>query len=350
MALTERDILSLKLRAELEPGNVPLLLELGEAYERAGLAEAASHSYQRVLALDPENPLARRGRLRHFCRAYVEAAARGDGYERAAIVHQVGELGDHTATTWLVGLLDDGEPVVCQKAAEALGKIGHRAAVPALIRLLRSDEACAWWQAAEAVAAIGDRAAVAPLLNVLSRGSPNARAAAAHALGLLGDPAALAPLADVLAQADAPLRRAAATALGQLRDTSCVPFLAAALDDPDPETRAATVASLEALVGHRFRGSILSTADRAARRWWDKNGRFRHWGRRAPPQAALAARRRRQDRDDRRALVVGAAAALFAILGLVGIAAFLSIVLGIAPGSRSGHDAPPRRPGTASSR
>ena len=142
MGLTERELLDLKLRAELGPDNPALQLELAEAYERAGLNEAANHAFQRVLALDPRSAPARRGRLRYFRRRYADAAARADGYERATIVHQVGELGDRTATLWLLGLLGDDEPVVCQKAAEALGKTGDRAAVPALIRLLRSDAAC----------------------------------------------------------------------------------------------------------------------------------------------------------------------------------------------------------------
>ena len=348
MVLSEADILELKLRAEREPGNLPLVLDLGEVYERAGLNEAANRAFGQALALDPDNPVARRGRLRYFCRCYAEAGARGDGFERSAIVHQVGELGDHTATTWLVGLLDDAQPIVCQKAAEALGKIGDRAAVPALIRLLRSDPACAWWQAAEALAHVGDRAAVAPLLAVLARGSPNARAAAAHALGLLGDPAALDALAEALTQDDARLRRATATALGQLGGVAAVPALVTVLDDPDPETRAAAASSLETLVGLRFRASVLWTPERAAQRWWERTGRFRHWGRRAPPQAALAARRRRHDRDDRRALIVGGATVLFALLGLAGIAAFLSIVLRLPPDK---PPTPPRRtPSTADSR
>ena len=342
MVLSEREILELKLRSEREPGDAALQLELAEAYERAGLYEAASQAFQRVLALDPANPLARRGRLRQFRRSYADAAARGNGYERATVVHQVGDLGDRTAAIWLVGLLGDTEPVVCQKAAEALGKIADRAAVPALIRLLRSDDACAWWQAAEAIGAIGDRAAVPPLLRVLGNGSPNARAAAAHALGRLADPTALEALAGSLATGDAALRRAAAIALGALGDPAAVPSLVTALDDPDPETRSAATASLASLVGRPFRGCVLWPAERAAQRWWEKTGRFRHWGRRAPAQATLAARLRRHARDDRRALVLGGAAVALALRGLAAVAVFLSIVLGIARARPS----PSPKPGT----
>jgi len=322
----EREILELKLRAELEPANVTALLDLGEACQRAGLDEAAKKAFERVLAIDPHNQTARRGRLRYFRRRYADAS--GDGYECAAIVHQVGELREPYAVPWLVALLEAADPVVCQKAAEALGRSGERAAVPALIRLLRNDAACAWWQAAEALGAIGDGAAVPPMLAVLAEGSPNARAAAAHALGFLRDPAATEGLAEALAQDDAAVRRAAARALGQLGDTAVVPTLATALDDPDPETRATAAESLGALVGKRFRASLLGSAERAAQRWWHKNGQFRHWGRRAPPHAALAARRRRQARDSRHALIFGGAAIALALLGLAGIAAFLALVLG----------------------
>lgn len=338
MALSERELLELKLRAEREPTNAPLVLELAEAYERVGLHEAANRAFQQVLAVDPASPGARRGRLRYFRRSYAGSAARGDGYERAAIVHQVGELGDHTATTWLVSLLADAKPVVCQKAAEALGKIGDRAAVPALIRLLRSDEACAWWQAAEALAAIGDQAAVPSLVRVLTDASPDARAAAAHALGLLGDASALDALAGALTSEDAALRRAAATALGELGDETAVPALATALDDPDPETRAAATESLATLVGRPFRPSLLGTAEQAAQRWWRRKGQCRAWGRRAPAQAALAARVRRHERDDRRALVLGGAAAALALAGLAAVALFLSAVLRASP---ERHTTPP---------
>ena len=340
--MTEREVLELKLRAEREPQNAAFQLELAEAYERAGLHEAANQAYQRVLALDPDSRVASQGRLRHFRRAYGAAATRGNGYERAAVVHQVGDLGEPTAAIWLVELLDDPEPVVCQKAAEALGKIRNRAAVPALIRLLRSDAACAWWQAAEALAAIGDRAAVAPLLRILATGSPNARAATAHALGKLADPAALDALAQALAAGDSPLRRAAAAALGDLGDPAAIPALATALDDPDPETRAAATDSVGALLGRPFRDSALWTAQRAARRWWNRTGRFRSWGRRAPPQAAIAARARRHERDDRRALLLGGITVVLALLGIAAVGLFLSIVLGIAADRRP----PPAAPAT----
>jgi HEAT repeat protein len=346
VVLSDRQLVELKLRAERAPANASLQLELADAYERAGLHEAASQAYQRVLALDPGNGAASQGRLRHFRRAYADAGARGNGYERAAVVHQVGELAEPAAIVWLLGLLDDPEPVVCQKAAEALGKIGDRAAVPGLVRLLRSDAACAWWQAAEALAAVGDRAAVAPLLRVLADGSPNARAAAAHALGCLRDSSALEPLASALAAGEAPLRRAAAAALADLGDPAAVPALATALDDPDPDTRAAAVAAVGKLAERPFRASVLHSAERAARRWWEKTGRFRHWGRRAPAQAALAARVRRHERDDRRALLVGAATVVLALLGVAAVGIFLSIVLGLAPS----RPAPAPAPTTAESR
>jgi HEAT repeat protein len=277
VSLPESEIFELKLRAELEPDNLPVLLELGAACERAGLDEDAQRAFARALALDPGHPLARRGRLDYFLRRYGETAAKGDAYARAAIVHQVSELRDRYAVPWLLSLLDGAEPAVCQKAAEALGKLGDRAAVPALIRVLRSDAACAWWQAAEALGAIGDRATVPPLVATLAEGSSNARCAAAHALGLLGDPAAAAGLAEALARGDPPLRRAVAGALGRLKAPRAAPALAAALDDPDPQTREAAAASLGELAGESFHPSPFASAHRQARRWWEKSGRFRQW-------------------------------------------------------------------------
>jgi len=319
---TDREILELKLRAELDPTNVGALLDLATAYERAGLDDDAQRVYDDVLATDPGNLPARRGRFRAFRRRYHKLAATGDAYERAAIVHQVGELGDRFAVSWLVTLLDAAEPVVCQKAAEALGRLGDRAAVPGLLRLLRNDPACAWWQAAEALVAIRDPASVPPLLATLANGSPSARAAAAHALGLLGDPTAAEGLTRALAHDDAFLRRASAEALGELGSPGAVPALAAALDDPVPETREAVLASLGVLAGRRFRSGLFSAAEQQARRWWQTSGRFRHWGAGMPPRAALDARRRHHAVMNRRTLAVAGLTVGAALLALAGVALF----------------------------
>ena len=278
MSSSEREIFELRLRAERDPSDVSVLLELGVALERAGLGDEAAQAFARVLAVDPGHPIARCGRLDYFQRRYQAATAAGDAYECAAIVHQVGGLGDSYAVPWLLSLLTGAEPVVCQKVAETLGRLGDRAAVPALIGLLRTSAACAWWQVAEALGAIGDRAAVSPLVATLAEGAPDARAAAAHALGLLGDPAAVGGLAEALAHGELAVRRSAAQALGALGAPGGAPALAAALGDPDPETRDAAAAGLGALAGESFRASRFRSAQRQARRWWDKSGRFRQWG------------------------------------------------------------------------
>ena len=277
VSLAEHKILQRRLRAELTRSNVAVLLELASACERAGLDEEARRAFARVLALAPANRRARQGRLLHFRRCYAECAAEGDSYGCVAIVRQIGEVRDRHAVPWLVSLLDAAEPVVCQTAAQALGKLGDRAAVPSLIGLLRNDAARAWWQASEAIAAIGDRAALPALLATLAGSPREAAAAAAHALGLLGDPAALEGLAAALAQGEVPLRRAAAAALGQLGRGAGGPTLAAALALPDPGTRRTAAESLGTLTGLRFRGSLFSTAERRARRWWKRRGQFRPW-------------------------------------------------------------------------
>ena len=325
MASTEREILELRLRAELGGTDVAALLDLGETCQRVGLEEDANKAFHRVLELDPSNPFARQGRLRYLRRRY--AAAASDSYERAALIHQVGELRDSAATGWLAGLLDAAEPVVCQKVAEALGRSGDRSAVPVLIRLLRSDAACAWWQASEALAAIGDRAAVPPLVATLGKGSANARAAAAHALGMLRDPAALDGLTEAVGAGDAAVRCAAAKALGQLGDAAAAPALAQVLSDPDPETRAAAVASFGELVGRPFRPSLFRSAERAARRWWAREGRLRTWGRRGAPQATLDALRRRRTRAERHALLIGGLFLALALAAVAGLLVFLSLAL-----------------------
>ena len=191
----ERELAALRLRAEKEPSNIEALVALGAACERAGLDDEALAAWERALKLDPGCMAARQGRLRQFRLLYT---AQRDPYERAAIVHRVGETGDRLAVPWLLSLLSDAGPVVCQKVAEALGRLGDRAAVPALIGVLRNDAACAWWQASQAIAAIGDRAAVPHLADILAHGCPEARAAAATALGRLGDRSALDALAGAL--------------------------------------------------------------------------------------------------------------------------------------------------------
>ncbi|MFP4056488.1 MAG: HEAT repeat domain-containing protein [Candidatus Brocadiia bacterium] len=342
MASADRAVLELKLRAQLQPRNVTLLLELGELCQRLGLEEEAYQAFQRVLELDPANPTARQGRLHCLRTRYAQAAARDDCYQRAAIVHQAGELCGREAAPWLAALLDGGEPVVCQKAAEALGRIGQRAAVPALVRLLRNDPACAWWQAAEALGHIGDHTALPSLLDILRTGSSDARAAAAHAVGLLGDPAALGALSAALADPDSHLRWAAARALGDLADARAVPALGAALEDRDPEVRSAAAASLGPLLGEPFHPSVLWSAPRRALRWWKREGRYRVWDPAAPPRAALEARRRRRADARRRGLLVGGVALAFTLLGIAAVVALLSTM-----GESEGPRTDPRPPAAA---
>lgn len=266
----ERELAELRLRAEKEPSNLQALLALGAASERAGLYEEAYATWRRALELDPACIPARQGRLRHFRLLY---AAERDPYERAATIHRVGETGDRLAVPWLLTLFPGAEPAICQKLAEALGRLRERAAVPALIAVLRDDAACAWWQASQAIAAIGDRAAVPQLVAILASGSAEARAAAAAALGRLGDHSALDPLAGALRDQEPEVRRNAAEAIGALGCPTGMSPLAEALGDADPETRQAAAFALGMLAGRDFRGGRLASAERQARRWWEKVGR-----------------------------------------------------------------------------
>ncbi|MBM3315122.1 hypothetical protein FJY71_04680 [candidate division WOR-3 bacterium] len=190
-------------------------------------------------------------------------------------------VGADEAAGALVLLLADPEPVVRQKAADALAAIGPPATAPVL-RYLASWEGSVGTvipdllgrlraaqgldlllghlserepeiraAIARALGRVGTDRAVSGLLDLLRDLNPDVKVAAARALGDLASPAGVDALLDELPDDNPAVRGAAAEALGRVGDRRAVDSLSrVAADDPAPEVRRAAEGALRRIARH----------------------------------------------------------------------------------------------------
>jgi len=137
-------------------------------------------------------------------------------------VEVLGECRQPGAVPALVRALENQNPKVRERAAEALGKLkgGAAPAVPALIRALGDEQQSVQMRSALALGAIGPDAgaAVPRLIGLLKEGDPVVNWAAATALGGLGPAAkeAAPALTELLSDSAPYVRLSAAKALTQV--------------------------------------------------------------------------------------------------------------------------------------
>jgi HEAT repeat protein len=136
-------------------------------------------------------------------------------------------------------------------------RVGRRA-VDALIAKLQGPEPLVRQRAAEALGLLRDRGAVGPLVRALLDADRGVRAQAAEALGQVRGARALGPLTAALADPEAAVRVSAVVALGALGDPEAVAALGRRLSaDPDEEVRLGAVQALVRLGGEEARGLVL---------------------------------------------------------------------------------------------
>jgi hypothetical protein len=128
-----------------------------------------------------------------------------------------------------------------------LVRIGTSAVVP-LCEMLRSFQPLRRQAAARLLGEIGDPAALTPLAAALEDREPRVRERAAEALGRLG-PEALAPLTRALRDPAPRVRASAAAALGHTGDARAVEHLAASLEDGSHAVCAEAAQALGRLAG-----------------------------------------------------------------------------------------------------
>ena len=167
----------------------------------------------------------------------------------------LGNIGDTKSVGPLITAMTCSEySGVRWKAAEALSKIGDPAVGP-LISLLQHPGDDVRWQTAIALGEIGDPEAVEPLIALMKDRDRYVRSRAAVALGLIGKPA-IHRLKDVLKNGTVTARCGAAAALGRTKDPEAIEPLINALADPEPEVRVDAASAL-AEIGRPAASSLI---------------------------------------------------------------------------------------------
>jgi len=158
----------------------------------------------------------------------------------------LGDIGDERSVGPLVHSLKTSEFAgVRWKSAEALSKIGDPA-VGSLVTLLQHRDDDIRWKAALALGEIGNPEAIAPLIQLLDDDDRYVRSRAGHALGMIGEPA-LGPLTSLLCDGDAKRRWGAAIALGRTGSVEAIEPLIGALGDTSDEVRIEAATALTAI-------------------------------------------------------------------------------------------------------
>jgi HEAT repeat protein len=167
----------------------------------------------------------------------------------------LGDIGEEKSVGQLIAAMTRSEySGVRWKAAEALSKVGDPA-VGSLITLLRHPDEDVRWQAAIALGEIGNPDGIEPLIVLLRDVDRYVRSRAAVALCLIGRPA-LPRLIEVLKNGTIMARCGAAASLGQTKDPDVIESLIGALADPENEVKVEAAAALAA-IGKPATGSLI---------------------------------------------------------------------------------------------
>jgi HEAT repeat protein len=167
----------------------------------------------------------------------------------------LGDIGDEKSISPLITAMSRSEfSGVRWKAAEALSKIGYPA-VGSLITLLQFPSDDVRWQAAIVLGEIGNPDAVEPLITLMEDEDRYVRSRAAVALGLIGKPA-VNRLVEILSRGPVRARCGAAAALGRTKNVDAIEPLIIALTDPETEVRVEAAAALAA-IGKPATGSLI---------------------------------------------------------------------------------------------
>ena len=151
----------------------------------------------------------------------------------AAIVDALAAHKSSELRNYLLSLLEQGNPLLRQSAAEALTRQSSTEIIPQLISALKDNDPWVRRAAALALGHLGDVKAAAALVPCLTDKAVIVRRAVAYALGALKAGTAVAALKTSLNDEDAQVRLNAAWALGRIQQTAALADLTRLLADPN---------------------------------------------------------------------------------------------------------------------
>ncbi len=173
-----------------------------------------------------------------FLRPLINALADEDADVRRLAAIGLGELGDRKALPQLTRLLQRWRDLIVvdealvAATAEAVGKIGDPSAVSALLPLLEATDETVLMKTLAALRRIKAPEAGPAMNRMLSDPRPAIRRLTIDILGRSGDAAALEPLLEILRREPSrELRAIAARSLGELKLSAAIPVLEEALRD-----------------------------------------------------------------------------------------------------------------------
>lgn len=184
-----------------------------------------------------------------------------DKYVRVSAAYALGKIGNTSATSNLVELLQHPESFIREAGAKSLASLKEPSTVPALIKVLKQDKhPKVRAMASYALGQIKDHQALESLIGALNNdGEDRVRYTAASALGYLGDKRAVSALTRALKDKDKNVRVRTARALGQLRSSDAIAGLIATLTNKS-EHKHVRYEALKALSG------MLSSSSDASNR------------------------------------------------------------------------------------
>ncbi|MBI3610093.1 MAG: HEAT repeat domain-containing protein [Nitrospirae bacterium] len=206
----------------------------------------------------------------------LEALDQSDEKVRLAAVKALGWMGDATAASRVVKMIDSP---LCEDAVKALirmkqgaadvllqelaaaaevtregiarvfGEIGDRRSVNALIRLLNDPNGHVRQTAALALGRIQDPSSAKAIVDLLADQYVSVQESAIQALGLLKNPVVVARLIELLESDKPALRCNAIKVIGKMKAAEALPKLAFCLKDEDPTVRRSAVEALSEFEG-----------------------------------------------------------------------------------------------------
>ncbi|UCF78826.1 MAG: HEAT repeat domain-containing protein [Candidatus Eiseniibacteriota bacterium] len=181
--------------------------------------------------------------------------------ETSQKLHEIAALEDMRADVKVVSeFLNDPDPLVRSRAAEALGRIQDSLAIEHLVRSLKDASPDVRSSSAFALGQIGSLTASKALRGLLGDKSSEVKTAAVEALGKLKDRKSVKRISRFLRSSDRTLARQAALSLAAIGDSTALSALWRAAESEDGQTRWRVAYCFERIPHEKSLGALSGLA------------------------------------------------------------------------------------------